>query len=39
MAAELAGCSRVAFLLGLHRFKVPMIDLEEEELLSDLQNA
>jgi predicted HTH domain antitoxin len=39
MAAELAGCSRVAFLLGLHRFNVPMIDLEEEELLSDMQNA
>lgn len=39
MAAELAGCSRAKFLLGLHRFNVPMIDLEEEELLSDVQNA
>lgn len=39
MAAELAGCSRVAFLLALHRFNVPMIDLEEEELLSDMENA
>ena len=26
-------------MLGLHRFNVPMIDLEEEELLSDMQNA
>jgi predicted HTH domain antitoxin len=35
MAAELAGCGRVAFLLGLHRFNVPMIDLDEEELLAE----
>ena len=39
MAAELAGCGRVDFLLGLHRFNVLMIDLEEEELLSDMENA
>lgn len=39
MAAELAGCSRTEFLLGLHRFSVPMIDLEEEELLADMENA
>lgn len=39
MAAALAGCGRTKFLLNLHRFNVPMIDLEEEELLADMQNA
>ena len=39
MAAALAGCSRVEFLLNLHRFDVPMIDLDEDELLTDMQNA
>ncbi len=39
MAASLVGCSRTEFLLALHRFNVPMIDLEEEELLTDMQNA
>jgi len=39
MAASLAGLDRVSFLLNLHRFNVPMIDLEEDELLSDMQNA
>jgi len=39
MAAALAGCSRTDFLLNLHRFNVPMIDLEEEELLTDMENA
>ena len=39
MAATLAGLDRVNFLLNLHRFNVPMIDLEEDELLSDMQNA
>ena len=39
MAAKLAGLDRVNFLLNLHRFNVPMIDLEEDELLSDMQNA
>ena len=33
MAAEMAGCDRVTFLLNLHRFKVPVIDLEEDDLL------
>ena len=32
MAAAMAGCDRVKFLLNLHRFNVPMIDLEDEEL-------
>lgn len=39
MAATLAGLDRANFLLNLHRFNIPMIDLEEDELLSDMQNA
>jgi len=38
-AAELAGMKRVPFLLLLHQYGVPMIDLSEEELLSDIENA
>lgn len=39
IAAKLAGMDRVTFLLNLHRYGVAMIDLEEDELLSDLENA
>ncbi|MEH2144578.1 UPF0175 family protein [Nostoc sp.] len=39
LAAQLAGINRVTFLLNLHRYGVAMIDLTEEELLSDLANA
>lgn len=39
MAAQLAGIDRVTFLLNLHRYGVPMIDLTEEELIADLENA
>lgn len=39
MAAELVGLDRVSFLLSLHHFNVPMVDLEEDELLSDMKNA
>ncbi len=39
MAAQLVGMERVAFLLNLHRYGVPMIDLEEDELLSDTHYA
>jgi len=39
IAAKLAGMDRVAFLLSLHQYGVAMIDLEEDELLSDLENA
>jgi len=39
MAAELVGLSRVAFLLNFHRFNVPMVDLDEDELLMDMKNA
>ena len=39
LAAQLAGVDRVSFLLNLHRYGVAMIDLTQEELLSDLKNA
>ncbi|MFZ0790736.1 MAG: UPF0175 family protein [Chromatiaceae bacterium] len=39
IAAQLAGMDRGAFLLELHRYGVPMIDLDEQELLSDEANA
>ena len=39
MAAVLVGTDRVTFLLKLTDYGVPMIDLTEAELLSDLANA
>ncbi len=39
VAARMAGIDRVTFLLSLHHFGVPMIDLEEEEVFSDIENA
>lgn len=39
MAAQLIGMDRVSFLFNLHRFGVTMINLEEDELLSDIENA
>jgi predicted HTH domain antitoxin len=39
MAAALLGIDRVAFLSKLGDYGVPMIDLSEEELLSDMANA
>jgi predicted HTH domain antitoxin len=39
MAASLVGIPRTHFLLTLHKYGVPMIDLDEEELLSDVKNA
>lgn len=39
MAASLAGRDRVSFLLNLHRYGVSMIDMDEEELLSDEEHA
>lgn len=39
MAAQLAGIDRVTFLLNLHRYNVAMIDIDEDELNSDLENA
>lgn len=39
MAAKLVGMPRVRFLLELHHYEVAMIDLDEDELLTDIQNA
>jgi predicted HTH domain antitoxin len=39
MAACLVGLDRVSFLLSLHRYGTPMIDLDEGELASDAKNA
>lgn len=39
IAAQLAGVPRAQFLLSLHRYGVPMIDLTGEELASDIANA
>jgi len=39
IAAQMLEMERVTFLLNLHRFGAPMIDLEEAELLSDIENA
>ena len=39
MAAQLAGVERVYFLLNLHNYGVNMIDLDDNELESDLNNA
>lgn len=36
MAVSLIGMSRVQFLSELHRFNVPMIDLDQHELAQDL---
>lgn len=38
-AAQLAGMERVPFLLLLHRHGIPMIDLDDNELMEDLKNA
>jgi len=39
MAASILGITRVEFLLLLHHYKVSMIDIDEDELISDLKNA
>jgi predicted HTH domain antitoxin len=39
MAARLVGMPRADFLMQLHEFGVAMIDLEEQELETDVQNA
>jgi predicted HTH domain antitoxin len=38
-AAQLAGLPRTTFLLTLHQYAIPMIDLENDELDQDLANA
>ncbi|MFW9621221.1 MAG: UPF0175 family protein [Macromonas sp.] len=39
MAAQLIGMDRVSFLAQLHRFGVPIIDLGDDELASDVLHA
>ncbi|MCF8210002.1 MAG: UPF0175 family protein [Rhodoferax sp.] len=39
MAANLVGLDRVAFLSELQRFGVPMIDMDDDELASDITHA
>jgi len=39
MAASILGMERVEFLLLLHQYQVPMIDIPVDELESDTSNA
>ncbi len=39
LAARLAGVTRVEFLLNLHRYGVPVIAHDDDELASDLAHA
>ena len=39
MAALLIGMTRMQLLGELHRYGVPMIDLDDDELASDIRNA
>ncbi len=39
IAARLAGVDRVSFLLHLHRYGVPAVNFDEEEIVSDIVNA
>ena len=39
MAANLIGMDRVTFLAQLHRFGVPIMDLDDDELASDVRNT
>ena len=39
LAAEMVGMDRVSFLLELYRYGVEMVNLELEELASDVKNA
>ena len=39
IAASLVDMPRKVFLLNLHKYGVPMIDLTAEELASDVENA
>ncbi|MFW6243408.1 MAG: UPF0175 family protein [bacterium] len=38
-AAEILGIDRVSFLLDLHNYGVNMINMEPDELESDVKNA
>ncbi|MCK8825878.1 UPF0175 family protein [Fuchsiella alkaliacetigena] len=39
IAAEIAEMDRISFLLELHKYGVSMINMEVEELASDVENA
>jgi len=39
VAASIAGVERVEFLLELHRFGVPAVDLSADEIRRDLEHA
>jgi predicted HTH domain antitoxin len=39
IAASIVGIPRTVFLLNLHKYGVPMIDLDKDELISDVKNA
>lgn len=39
IAAQIVGLERVTFLLQLSHYGVPMIDLDRDELLADIDNA
>jgi len=39
IAAVLAGIDRVTFLLNLSSYSVPLIDIEDDELVKDMENA
>ena len=39
IAAQLAGMDRATFLLELHRYGVSMIDITDEDLALDAENA
>lgn len=39
MAAQLAGVDRIFFLLNLYKYGVNMIDMDNDELESDIKNA
>jgi predicted HTH domain antitoxin len=39
IAAEMVGMERVSFLLELRKYDVEMINMEPEELASDLENT
>ncbi|MGD2088384.1 MAG: UPF0175 family protein [Candidatus Aminicenantes bacterium] len=39
IAASIIGVPRTVFLLNLHKYGVPIIDLDKDELISDVKNA
>lgn len=39
IAARFVGMERAQFLLELHQYAVPMMDIGQQELLSDIEHA